>query len=113
MPKDAHFIPDDRARAAYCGVAPDEFPSSSARGFERCESHTSATPFTELLFLGAAAAFKVGVLLGGSSHAFIVGAVCLLLSLATLLDSRLRARPARVAHPALAAGARDAAQRGR
>lgn len=116
MPRDAHYIPhsfDDRARGLCCGIAPDEFPSSRARGHARGSTYASGTPFTDLLLLGAAAAFKVGMLLGGSPHAFGLGLVCLLLSLASLLDARLRARPARVAAPALAAGAGDAACRGR
>ncbi|MBZ5708821.1 hypothetical protein [Nannocystis pusilla] len=64
-----------------------------------------------LLFLGAGVAFKASVLLGGSSHVFMVGAVCLFLSLDLLLVLRLRARSRRRADAGVAAAPRHEARR--
>lgn len=101
----------DRERALH-DIAHDVSPSRYELPFNNEESQNDTTPITGLLLLGAAAAFKLSVLFGGSSHAFQVGAVCLGLSLASLLASRLRSVP-RAVRAGVAKGPAGPPRRGR
>lgn len=94
-----------RARATY-SAAPAGVTRSDAR-----RSLDTVGPPTALLFIGAAAAFELSVLFHGSHHAFMVGLVCLLVAVGSLLLAQVRGFRAVRAPGAYAEG--DAARRQR
>lgn len=98
MPRDLHFgrpPHHDRPYRARRLIRPSA-PARPARrerpdDAPRPESRDDVTPTSALLFLAAAIAFQQSILAGGSSAPFIVGAVCLAVSVGAPLVARLRA----------------------
>ena len=80
--------PSDPSRRAR--VTSRVAPGDMAR-LDPGSAHDDVGPPTALLLIGAAAAFSLSVELGGSYHAFMVGLVCLLVSLVSLVFGRVRA----------------------
>lgn len=106
----SHVSPHDesdesgRARATY-PAAPARVTRLDAR-----PSLNAVGPPTALLVFGAAAAFELSVVFRGSDHAFMVGLVCLLVAVGSLLLAQVRGF--RAARAAAGAGG-DAARRQR